>query len=512
MRPFGLDGVAAPTGTEARNFDLLAEERFGVAAATLMEAAGRAAALVATRLFPGRRVVALAGPGNNGGDAVVAARSLAAWGAPVSVIHVGRPSDQSLTHGWPLDVRRPDGPADVPSPAGDAVVLDGLLGTGLRGAPRAGAAAWIDWVNRGSAAVLALDVPSGVVADSGAVPAAAVRADATVAFGWPKLGSLLHPARSFAGRLIAVEIGFQPHGSAFAAEVLTPGWVEARLPRREPVTHKNRVGALLLMAGSEGMAGAAVLAGRAALRAGVGLLRIASSAGNREVLQTALPEAIFVDLADRAALADAVASSRACCVGPGLGRSEAAAAALDRVLDDGHSAPVVLDADALTLLARREGGVERLVSQDRPLLLTPHPGELSRLVGLDVDRADPDVALGLARRCGAVVLAKGTPSLVGAPDGRLLVGSLGSSDLAAAGLGDVLAGTAGAFVTQGADPFVAAGLALHTTGRAAVRARRGAGLIPTDVIEALPDALAESGPGHTDVGLPFVIFDQDPAR
>ncbi|HZD04236.1 MAG TPA: NAD(P)H-hydrate epimerase, partial [Longimicrobiales bacterium] len=280
IRPFGGERVLVPTGSESAAIDRRAISEQGVAQPVLMENAGRSAAAVVHRLFPEGEVVAVVGSGNNGGDAFVCLRSLAAWGRTVQAVVVGdRPEPEDVLHGWPVE-RIADGEAvdgGAAWLAGAAVVVDGILGTGIRGAPRERQAAAIDRVNAAGRPVVALDIPSGVDADTGTVPGKAVRADITVAFGWPKLGSLLHPGRRLAGRLLAFEIGFPPAGDADAgAWIVTPGWASVRMPRRPPATHKNAVGTLLVVAGSRGMAGAAVMAGRAALRAGAGLVRIAS--------------------------------------------------------------------------------------------------------------------------------------------------------------------------------------------------------------------------------------------
>lgn len=515
LRPFALRDLPLPTGGQAAEIDRRAIQESGVPQPVLMENAGRSAALVVQHLFPRGRVVVVVGSGNNGGDGLVLARTLLAWGRDVAVVPAGAPpGGEGRLHGWgiPLLEAGEDG---EPVPGGPAVVVDAILGIGIRGAPRPPQASWIRRINRTGVPVVALDVPSGVDADSGAVPGDAVHAHLTLAFGWPKLGSLLHPARRLVGRLVAVEIGFPPLApGSLTASLISPAWAAAHRPGRGPDTHKNEVGSLLLLAGSVGMAGAALLAGQAALRAGVGLLRIASVPGNREILQGALPEAIVVDSTDAPALARAVGLSRAVAAGPGMGTDEVAAAALSTVLD-GPPLPIVMDADALTLAATgRIAGLAE-VGEGRPLLVTPHPGEMERVTGeprevIQQDR--PGAALRAARRFHAAVLLKGTPSLVAAPDGSLRVDGGGSSDLATAGMGDVLTGTAGAFLAMGVEPAVAGALALQATGRGAARADRGAGLSPVDVVQALPDVLRESGSGVTDLPFPFVLLDQDEPR
>jgi NAD(P)H-hydrate epimerase len=355
-----------------------------------------------------------------------------------------------------------------------------------------------------------------VDAVSGAVPGDAVEAEVTVAFGGAKLGGLFHPGRKLAGRLVAVEIGFPPvEEDTFQGTLITPGWVTRRLPRRDPDTHKNAVGALLLVAGHSGMAGAAVLAARAALRAGVGFLRVASPPENRGILQQAVPEAVYVDAMDPAAMAEALAASRALGVGPGLGTGEEGSEILGGTLEGGGDLPLLLDADGLNLIAQGKGPSLEELGRTREVVLTPHPGEMARLTGMEageITSRRPEVARKLAADSGCTVLLKGMPSLVATPQGSLLVDTVGSSDLAAAGMGDVLSGVIAGFLAQGAQPHEAAALGLHTSGRSAVRAGLGVSLTPEDVVEGMPAALREEGDGDTDLDYPFVLFDQDPAR
>ena len=522
IRPFGRALVGAPTGAESAEFDRYSIQELGVPQDTLMENAGRSAALVLDRLFPRGQVTALVGTGNNGGDALVALRNLAAWGRRVTAILVGdRDPEEPLLHGWGIrtfldaDFQGSDALLEGELAKAD-VLVDGVLGTGISGPPRERQAWAIRGMNRAEAPVLALDIPSGVDAISGAVPGDAIVAAATVAFGGVKLGALLHPGRRFVGRLVAVEIGFPPvEASTFRSFLITPGWAGLRLPRRDPDTHKNAVGALLLVAGRSGMGGAAILAARAALRAGAGFVRIASPPENRGILQQAVPEAVYVDASDPEALAEAVSASRALGLGPGMGTEEEGARILNRALELSAGHPILLDADALNLVSAGRAPALKEIAEGREVVITPHPGEMARLTRLgteEIAARRPEVAGRLARESGCTVLLKGAPSLVAAPDGRLMVDTVGTSDLASAGMGDVLSGTIASFLAQGSGPVEAAALGLHTSGRAAARTGLGGSLTPEDVVDRLPEALQEEGPGQTDLDYPFVLFDQDPAR
>ena len=521
LRPFARSRVWAPTATEAAAFDRAAIERQGVPRAALMESAGRSAAEILDRLFPQGEVLALIGAGNNGGDGLVMLRTLQAWGRPVRAVLVADRDQEDLLRGWNIPFEndgglgQDSGPLDTVLRAA-SVIVDGILGTGIRGAPRDRQARAIRAINRSERPVFALDTPSGVNGDTGQIAGEAVDADVTVAFGWPKLGTLLQPGRPRVGRLIAVEIGFPPvPDQGFGAAAATPAWAAETWPRREPDAHKNSVGALLLVAGRPGMAGAAVMAARAALRSGVGLLRVASSSENRAIIQESVPEAIFVPSEDVDAVREAAAASQAMGVGPGLGNGAGVGEVLAAVHDVSEGLPTVLDADALNLAASGEGPGVAEWAADRPVLVTPHLGEMKRLSGLDGEAIEEDrivAARDLAKTTGAVVLLKGLPSIVIPPQGTCLVDTVASSDLAAGGMGDVLTGVAASLLAQGAPPDEAGALALYGTGRAAACAALGPSLTPSDVIEQLPLVGTEKGPGESDLDCPFVIFDQDPAR
>jgi len=516
---FGREAVYLPTGDEAARFDAWAMREAGVPSPVLMENAGRGAALLVERLHPEGPVVVLVGSGNNGGDGMVLARTLRAQGREVRILSAGERSERDpLLHGWPLPVvSAPDDDAALDGALSDArVLVDALLGTGATGAPRGRYARIIRAVDRARAPVVSLDLPSGVDADTGAVAGDAVRAAVTIAFGAPKLGCFLLPGRAHCGRILAIEIGFPPmEAESASARLITPAWADRLRPRRVPSAHKKSAGKVLLLAGSEGMAGAAVLAARGALRAGAGYVQVASLPENREVLQSSVPEAIFVDVTDEDALLGVARESDALAAGPGMGTGGEAARRLDRLLGLPELEGVVLDADALTLLG--SGGLPAFPGTVPAVrrLLTPHPGEMARL-GADpaeIRSAPLRVARAGAERWSSTLLLKGAPSLVASPEGsQVLVSGTGSSDLARGGMGDVLTGAAGAFLARGASAREAAALALHFTGLAARHAGVGEALLPTDVAEALGVVLAGGGEPGRVPELPYVTLDLDPVR
>jgi ADP-dependent NAD(P)H-hydrate dehydratase / NAD(P)H-hydrate epimerase len=507
--------LPVPTGSEAAAFDARAQSA-GVSGAVLMESAGRAAADVVIEMLGdagrGGPVLVLAGAGNNGGDAVVLARTLHARGVSVRILADPRRADPDpLLHGHGVGCRPlPSGPAAGVARLDDGappqLIVDGLLGTGLDAAPREPVAGWIRALNaladQCGAPVLSLDVPSGVLADSGQVPADAVHAAVTVGFGAPKLGTLLHPGRARAGRLVAVEIGFPPWPpDAATARLVTGDWARAVYPFRKLQTHKNEAGRLVLVAGGEAMGGAAVLAARAALRTGVGMLRVLCHPSHREAFHAGVPEAILPDPDDPGAVEAALDASDALVAGPGMGLDPEGLPGrhLPGLLGRGTKLRVLLDADALTRLAR---GELRLDGADgERVLLTPHPGEWARLLG-HADRSVPDDVVSgareVARRFGATCLLKGTPSVVAGPGPApaavpVWISASGSSALARGGMGDVLTGVAGALLARGLGAADAGALALHLTGRASDLAGGGDALLPSDLVEGLAGAIGELG-------------------
>ncbi|HEX6369295.1 MAG TPA: NAD(P)H-hydrate dehydratase [Longimicrobium sp.] len=504
---FAAARVPVLTAAEMRAWDQQAIEARGVPERVLMESAGRAAAAVVQRLYPSGRVVAVTGSGNNGGDALVAARTLWMWGREVAVVHVGsRPLDGALLHGWEM---KPAQAADAFP--GAAVLIDGLLGTGASGAPSGAYADAIAAMNGAGCPVVALDGPSGVDLTTGAAPGGAVRAEVTVTFGAPKRGLLLFPGRGLAGRIVAVEIGFPRLAEDGAsARLITSAWAHSILPPVPANAHKGTMGKVSVVAGRRGMAGAAVLAGLGALRAGAGMASLVSPAANREILQTALPEALYVDRDN--VEPGFLAGSKSAVVGPGMG-TDGEALDLLRAIARESGVPLVLDADAVTLLAAHSDLRDAI--GDRPLVLTPHPGEMSRLLSIPVDEvtADPfGAAARAAERFTCTVLLKGAPSLAATPGRATRVSVGGHSGLATGGNGDVLSGVVGAFLARGMEPSDAAGAALWFAGRAAELAGRGRGLLPRDVADALPAALLEVPAPESALGLPGIVLDLPPAR
>ncbi len=508
---YGVERLPLPRAAEMAEIDRRAREEHGVPERLLMENAGRAIALVVQQLLPEGRVVAAVGSGHNGGDAYIALRALRSWGRDVLAVQAGSaPPDPALAHRWDFPVEPAESAAAAFASA--AVVMDGILGTGASGAPQERQARIIEAMNSSNGTRVAVDGPSGVDFSTGAVPGACTNADITVTLGYPKLGLLFQPARSRCGRIMAAEIGFHPvSDDDVSARVITPDWAKERLPRRAPDAHKGDAGYLLIAAGRKGMAGAGVLAARGALAMGAGIVRIASDAANRKIYQTAVPEAIFVDIDDDAAMQEAGSWAHAVVAGPGFGQDQLAADRLKRVLHSTGSLPILIDADGLNMLATRPGELAE-IAKTRPVAITPHPGEMARLLGLSVQEvtADPVTIAGLAaEKLRAAVLHKGAPSVIALSHEPVLVTSSGSSATASGGSGDVLSGACGAMLAARMPRREALAVGLFYAGRAA-QLGPALGRTSLDLVGSIPAALQD--PGARTPPLPFILFDQPPPQ
>jgi hydroxyethylthiazole kinase-like uncharacterized protein yjeF len=464
----------------------------GIPSRALMQRAGAAAAAEIVHRFGdrfSRGVAVFAGPGNNGGDAWVVAGALAAVGVRVRVVEVGDPKTDDAraereSARQLVDARAPSG--------GEELVVDGILGTGSSGAPRgaiADAIQRIAQLRSDGAHVAALDVPSGLDASTGDGDLT-VTADLTIAFGTMKRGLVVRRERC--GHLVVVDIGLGAHAiqDDGAATLVDHRFVKDRVPAIAANAHKGTRKRLAIVGGAPGMAGATVLAARAAIRSGVGMARAIVHPASISAIQSTVTEALArpwptSDDEIRDAICD---WAHAVVIGPGLGRDDDARGRIERILHLWRG-PVIIDADALTAFEGEAHALGALLG-GRTALITPHAVEFSRLSGLspdDVLRAPFEVGRDLAKTIGCVVLLKGVPTVVTAPDGRSLVSATGTPALATGGSGDLLSGIAGTLVAQMDDTLDAAACAAWVHGRAAEIADRGGarGTTLTDVVEAL---------------------------
>jgi NAD(P)H-hydrate epimerase len=420
----------------------------------MMERAGRAVADAVLRRFPeARRVTAVCGKGANGGDGRIALRILGENGLETAE-ELGRDAD---------------------------VVIDALFGTGFRGEPRPEAAGLIQRINEAGAPVVAVDLPSGVDASTGEVAGAAVRADVTVTMHGPKVGLVVAPGRFHAGEVEVADIGLEPaetHHRLVTEDILR------LVPRKREGDTKYTAGSVLVVGGSPGMTGAVSLAAEAAFRADAGYVMVAVPAASLPVVETLLVEAVK---ATRDRVDELAERASALAIGPGLGRGDDDRALVRRLLAE-LRLPAVVDADALFEL---EPG-----DWPAPRVLTPHSGELGRLLGEEskwVDAHRLEAVRRAVERYRCVVLLKGPDTLVAAPGEGVLVCSAGTPALATAGTGDVLTGVIAAFLAKGLEARLAAAAGAVAHGRAARLVPEQVGMVASDVVAALPLAL-KTGP------------------
>ncbi len=510
------------TAEEMRLLDRATIEGGHASGEALMERAGAGVVEAMERRYGptlGLRVLVLCGTGNNGGDGLVAARHLRARGAEVHVGVLGdhtRVRGEALVH---LDRLTATG-ITVASIADEDelerlvasrdewdLALDALLGTGARGEPEGLLAAAVQVLRRlddGGTHVIALDLPTGVHADTGEIARRAVRADLTVTFGCPKRGHFLYPGRAFVGALEVVDIGLATGALAATptpVSLATATAMAALLPARDPRAHKSSVGRVLVVGGSVGLTGAVALAARAALRAGAGYVQAAIPSSLNDVLEVKLTEEMTLPMPEtaertlaiaalepllaRAAQADVIA------LGPGLSRHREAAELARRVVAE-CDRPLVIDADGLNAF---EGHTDALMRTPGARVLTPHLGEMRRLTGVDPGTLEArriDAAREWAQRWRSVVVLKGAPTVTASPEGQATVNPTGNPGMATAGMGDVLTGAIAALIAQGLAPYDAARLGVYAHGMAgdlAAGEMGQYGLAAGDALESLPLAL-----------------------
>jgi hydroxyethylthiazole kinase-like uncharacterized protein yjeF len=459
--------------------------------APLMERAGSAGAEVARAMLGNRSgpVVVLAGPGNNGGDAFVVARWLRAWFHDVITVFRGDakklPADAADAYGAFLRAGCST-TRELPS-QNAALIVDGLFGIGLRRAPTAEHAAMIEWANRIDAPVLALDIPTGLDADTGAAFSPAIQADATATFLALKPGLLTGDGVDLCGAISVHALGIDIEEDARSGRKLEWAALASALPaalrRDRRNVHKGTFGTLAIVGGAHGMVGAPLLAGRAAMKVGAGKVRIGFVALERPSVDIAALELMLAD-------ANAVIDEGDCLlIGPGLGTDAVALGFLERALT--VSKPLVVDADALNLIAQHSRLRVALQHRLAPTLATPHPAEAARLLATDTAHVEADrlaAAETLARELNASVVLKGAGSVLAYPDGSFDINASGGPALATAGSGDVLAGMLGAFVAQRLDAKSALRYAVCLHG-AAADALVARGIGPTGLVASeLPDS------------------------
>ncbi len=508
------------TAAEMRRLDRLTIDVHGVPSLRLMERAGQSVVDVILERWTHlakRGVLVVAGKGNNGGDGLVIARLLRQRKFPCEVACIAPAADLSPDATTHLERYRAVKGPFTEIPPGDldplrdrmknkGLLVDALLGTGLRSPVEGFLADVVELMNASGLPIVAVDTPSGLDADRGTPLGATIQAEATVTFGFPKAGQVIYPGVVYSGDLVVADIGIHPEAAAAvdpSVELLDPADVVRLLPRRADDSHKGSYGHLLVMAGSRGKTGAAVLGCRAAMRVGTGLVTLAAPRGLNEILAGALVESMTETLgrpgedqwpalgvADWHGLAE---RKSAILFGPGVGVHASARTTLETLLEH-CSLPWLIDADGLNNLA---ADVSRLRGARVPPVLTPHPGEMSRLAGLDTAEVNGD-RIGIARAFAAAhrchLVLKGARTVMATPEGQVSINPTGNSGMASGGMGDVLAGIVAGFLAQGLPPKDAVRLGVYLHGRTGDRVadeRGGVGLIASDLVDELPRAIRE---------------------
>lgn len=504
------------TAKEMKALDVQAQNDYAMPGILLMDNAAQAVAEAvheALTALEGERVVIFCGGGNNGGDGLGAARWLQSYGVSVRAFIVGAALDAvqgdaamelamftkaggrvealSTEDDWVL--------AELAASKAD-VLVDALLGTGFHGELEGDVLRACELLNKSEKYILAVDIPTGVNADNGAVCEQAVRADHTVTMALVKTGLLLYPGREYCGDIELADISMPVKlVEKYKSDKyrLTDEIVRELLPLRKANAHKGDAGRVVICAGSPGYTGAAALASDAAVKAGAGLVSLYTPLSSRDVLAIKLTEVMVHGLLERmpgilggGAASDVASSAEAAdvlAIGPGLGTSESTQEAVRTILQK-ITTPVVIDADALTALA---GHTEILAAMQAQKVLTPHPGEMARLTGLEIAEIEADrinVAKKYAEEWQAIVVLKGAPTVIGCPNGTVYVNSTGNSSLATGGSGDVLTGIIAGLAAQEISLQEAAICGVYLHGLAAELTGIDIGLAAGELAALLPQA------------------------
>jgi hydroxyethylthiazole kinase-like uncharacterized protein yjeF len=518
------------TAEEMREIDRETIEERGIPGVVLMERAGLAVVSKIKEIFGRKKVIVISGSGNNGGDGLVVARNLHNEGWDVRVFLSSKPEnlkgDASLQYKaavkFGLDIQPIKELLDNYSTifGRHSIIIDAILGTGLSKNVTGTLSEVISLLNKSNLPVISVDIPSGISSDSGHVMGEAVKADYTVTFGLPKRGHLLYPGAEYSGRLFIEDIGFPEEllrSEKLNIELLMKDDVSVLIPERRKYSHKGDYGHVLIVAGSKGKTGAALMASKACLRTGAGLVTIGVPESLSDVFQSRVTEEMTLILPDRG---DGTLSAKALdkildflnktadvlAIGPGIGVS-IETKKLMKTLIKNSSIPIIIDADGINSIKGERGIFSKT---EAPVILTPHPGEMARLLSQksEVRSQKPEVAAGISLRdeierdrlntamsfskeTGTYLVLKGVPTVVATPDGRSFINSAGNPGMATGGVGDVLTGMISGFLSQTMNPLHACILGVYMHGLAGDIAASEKGqhpLIATDIIDKIPFA------------------------
>jgi len=499
-----------------RGLDERAINYYGIPGVVLMENAGRGTVDAMQQRYgslAGQLISILVGPGNNGGDGLVIARCLHQLGARPQVFLLTAPEqlvgdaavNLQIVSRLPIKIRPVLKTADVNDMAislrHSAILVDALFGTGLKREVAGHFAAAIELMNRLEKPVVAVDISSGLNSDSGQVMGCCTKADLTVTYGLAKPGQVVYPGAGFVGSLQVADIGIPAEAverAAIKTSLLQREDVGVLVPKRLADSHKGGFGHLLVLAGSHGKTGAALLCARGALRSGTGLVSLASPQKLNYIYETRLVEAMTVPLAsdynlaidDYAAITEALAAKKAVVLGPGLGLADETSELVCRLYGE-VEVPMVVDADALNCLAREGSLTNKLAA---PRIMTPHPGEMARMTGLtssEIQKNRLGIAASFAQEYNVILVLKGAGTIIADPSGRLAINPTGNPGMAAGGMGDVLAGIVGGLLAQGLSAWEAACLGVYLHGLAGDRiaAKVEAGFLAAELADEIPLAL-----------------------
>jgi len=510
--------VKLVTTEQMRSLDRAAIDDYGIPGVVLMENAGRAVAGAAAQMLDGSgRVVVVCGRGNNGGDGFVAARHLSNRSVEVEIYLLAATEDLAgdaatnchIAEQMDLPIFENPDQASLEAAISSAdLIIDAILGTGISGEVRGAAREAIEAINQSPAQVLAVDVPSGISGDTGQVMGVAVWADRTLTFGLPKIGHYCYPGRDHCGEIELVDISLPAaliEATDLPTNLATASDVATMLPPRWADMHKGEAGRLLIVAGSPGMTGAAAMAGLAAVRSGAGLVTVGIPASLNDILEVKCTEVMTLPLPETApgslapdAMDEILEFADGCdavALGPGLSQVPETAE-LARELIERISAPLVVDADGLNACA---GATEPLQNRKTPTIITPHPGELSRITGqsiADIQQDRVTAARQTAHDLQCVVVLKGAGTIIANPSGEVWVNPTGNAGMASGGVGDVLTGVIGGLLAGNGDAMKAAISAVYCHGLAGDLAEEYCGqraLIASDLLVQLPAAFEAVG-------------------
>jgi len=507
------------TSQEMQEIDRITIEDYGIPSLVLMEKAGCAVFRMALNLYPENRFLVLSGGGNNGGDGLAAAREFHNHGKKVRVVILSNKKALSkdceaqykmaLKFGVPVEFRDSLTTRDLHG----STVIDAVFGTGLSRPVQGKIARIFELINSLDVPVVSVDIPSGISSDTGEILGEAIKADCTVTFGLPKRGHFLHPGAEYTGRLFVEDIGFPDNlltEDKLRVGLMTKETVSGLIPPRPRYSHKGDYGHILIVAGSKGKTGAALMTANACLRSGSGLVTLAVPESLMEVFQGRVTEEMTLPLPDdgigtlSSKAIDVILNFTAqkfdvIAIGPGIGVSYDTEKVVMELIQR-TTIPLVIDADGINSISRaignRQGTIGLFKKAKAPIILTPHHGEMARLLqgSREVEKNKIDMAISFSKETGAYLVLKGVPTIIAEPEGSAFINTTGNPGMATAGSGDVLTGIIASLLGQGSNPFNASlfGVYLHgLAGDCAAEIKGERSLIASDIIDFLPGAFLQ---------------------